>query len=225
MIYAVGDIHGECEKLEELLACLPLKEGDSLVFLGDYVDRGPDPRGVIETLIALRAKRRCTFLLGNHESMFLDYLGWTDPRHQGAELFLDNGGQRTLESYGLDARASRRGAGPRLPGDHEEFLLGLPLFYREDSYLFIHAGLGECRRTSSDLEASLLAARTDDLLWNRTLGDARHEFGMTVVYGHTSQEDFGVRWNLPYSVGIDTGAVYGGPLTALRLPDHEIFQV
>jgi diadenosine tetraphosphatase ApaH/serine/threonine PP2A family protein phosphatase len=68
-------------------------------------------------------------------------------------------------------------------------------------------------------------AKVEDLLWTRSTCDLPHNMPVTVVYGHTPAEDFEVRWNLPFSVGIDTGAVYGGPLTALRLPDETLFQV
>ena len=68
MLYAVGDIHGEREMLEELLAKLPLREGDELVFVGDYVDRGPDSRGVVDVLLGFQRRYPCTFLCGNHES-------------------------------------------------------------------------------------------------------------------------------------------------------------
>ena len=76
MIYAIGDIHGESEKLRELIASLPLEAGDELIFLGDYVDRGPDPSGVIDTLLELEQSHPCVFLLGNHESMLLDFHVW-----------------------------------------------------------------------------------------------------------------------------------------------------
>ena len=100
VIYAIGDIHAELEKLEELLGLLPLQADDTLVFLGDYIDRGPDARGVVERLVRLRDERRCIFLLGNHESMLLDFLGWTDDAYFGGDAFLVNGGDRTLASYG-----------------------------------------------------------------------------------------------------------------------------
>ena len=74
MLYAIGDIHGESELLEELLASLQIRDGDRLVFVGDYVDRGPDSKGVVETLLSLQEERDCVFLLGNHESMFLSFL-------------------------------------------------------------------------------------------------------------------------------------------------------
>jgi len=88
MLYAVGDMHGEVEKLDALLGKLSLEARDRLVFLGDYVDRGSDSRGVIDRLIALRESHDCVFLLGNHESMFLDFLGWRDPSYFGGDAFL-----------------------------------------------------------------------------------------------------------------------------------------
>ena len=100
MLYAVGDIHGERELLEELLANLPLRDGDRLVFVGDYVDRGPDSRGVVDTLLELQKEWPCIFLIGNHESMFLDFLGWKRTEYFGGDAFLMNGGDRTLASYG-----------------------------------------------------------------------------------------------------------------------------
>ena len=75
MLYAIGDIHGERDLLEELLASLPLRDEDRLLFVGDYVDRGPDSRGVVDTLLRVQKERPCVFLLGNHESMFLSFLG------------------------------------------------------------------------------------------------------------------------------------------------------
>lgn len=225
MIYAIGDVHGEAEKLKELLQVLPLKEGDEFVFLGDYVDRGPDSLGVIETLLSLEQQRPCTFLLGNHESMFLDFLGWTDRCYLGGEAFLANGGAHTLESYGYSKSMRKAGSKVSLPKAHEDFLLRLHLHHRTDDYLFVHAGVVAGNDCESDPGAIVVQSPVEDLLWNRATGHLEHRMGVTVVYGHTSQEDFQVRWNLPYSIGIDTGAVYGGPLTAIRLPDEVVFQV
>ena len=85
MLYAVGDIHGEWEMLDELLAKLEHGPGDRFVFVGDYVDRGPDSRRVVDRLIALARERECVFLLGNHESMFLDFLGWRGRAYFGGD--------------------------------------------------------------------------------------------------------------------------------------------
>jgi len=224
MLYAVGDIHGELEKLEELLDTLPLAEGDRFVFLGDYIDRGADSYGVIEKLIALQQQWPCTFLLGNHESMFLDFLGWTDNAYFGGDAFLMNGGERTLASYGFFEQDSDRDQ-YRLPKQHEDFLLGLKLYHREGDYLFIHAGIKRSLLREGDIDYVLRRAAPEDLLWNRSTCDLPHKMPVTVVYGHTPNEAFSVRWNLPFNIGIDTGAVFGGPLTAIRLPDETLFQV
>jgi len=225
MLYAVGDIHAELEKLNELLDLLPLEKGDRLVFLGDYIDRGPDSCAVIDRLIALSKDWPCTFVLGNHESMFLDFLGWTDKAYFGGDAFLMNGGDRTLASYGYFDRERPERETFELPKDHEDFLKGLQLSHRDGDYIFVHAGLGPSQLRLDDPAYALRKTRPEDLLWNRTSCDLPHRLGATIVYGHTPSEDFSVRWNLPYSIGVDTGAVYGGPLTAIRLPDETVFQV
>ena len=225
MLYAIGDIHGELDALEALLAKLPLVSDDRLIFLGDYIDRGPDAKGVVERLIALSAQRACVFLLGNHESMFLDFLGWKSPSYFGGDAFLANGGARTLASYGYFAADNPSPKHFRLPPPHEAFYRKLGLWHVDGDYVFVHAGLGREQLLLGDLDYALRRARPEDLLWNRTTGELPHRLGVTIVYGHTPLPDFGVRWNTPFSIGIDTGAVYGGRLTALRLPDETIFQV
>jgi serine/threonine protein phosphatase 1 len=225
LLYAVGDIHGEAAKLDELLELLPLRQGDRLVFLGDYVDRGPSSFDVIARLIELRDQYSCVFLLGNHESMFLDFLGWADAAYFGGDAFLMNGGDRTLDSYGYFNSDRPDRSTFELPKDHEEFLLGLRHWYCEADYLFVHAGLDRDELGGEDVEYALRRSRIEDLLWTRTTAELPHQLGVTIVYGHTPSEDFAVRWNRPFSIGIDTGAVFGGPLTAMRLPDEKIFQV
>jgi serine/threonine protein phosphatase 1 len=225
MLYAVGDIHGRLDKLEALLAMLPLEPGDRLVFLGDYVDRGPASRGVVERLLEVADAYACAFLLGNHESMFLDYLGWEGEPYFGADVFLPNGGAETLASYGWHEARPPRPEEFRLPPKHEAFFRSLQLHHAEGAYVFVHAGLGRTLMRSSDPSWALTHARVEELLWDRATADSQHELGVTIVYGHTPRPDFQVRWNLPHSIGIDTGAVYGGPLTAIRLPDETIFQV
>lgn len=225
MLYAVGDIHGEREALDALLASLPLRADDRFVFLGDYIDRGPDSRGVVDRLIALAKERPCTFLLGNHESMFLDFLGWNGSAWFGGDAFLANGGARTLVSYGYFDAADPHPRRFRLSPDHLTFYRSLKLHHREGDYLFVHAGLGGAATSRGDVDYALGRARVEDLLWSRNTGDRPHDLGVTIVYGHTPSPDFAVRWSSPWSIGIDTGAVYGGVLTALRLPDETVFQV
>ena len=225
MLYAVGDIHGESEMLAELLAKLPLTAGDRVVFVGDYVDRGPDSKGVIDQLIAFSHKHVCVFLLGNHESMFLDFLGWRGSEYFGGDAFLMNGGDRTLASYDYFRQIGAGQAEFALPKPHEEFFRRLKLYHREGDYLFVHAGIGRDLLDETDVDWVLKRAHTEDLLWDRASADLPHELGVTIVYGHTPSPDFQVRWNPPFSIGIDTGAVFGGRLTAIRLPDETLFQV
>lgn len=225
MLYAVGDIHGERELLEDLLAALPLQSGDRFVFMGDYVDRGPDSRGVVERLITHARRFESVFLCGNHESMFLDFLGWSGKQYFGGDAFLANGGDRTLASYGYFDAAEPDPRRFELPPEHCEFFRRMRLHHREGDYLFVHAGIGRGLLRETDPGYALRRARCEDLLWDRASIELPHQLGLTVVYGHTPSPDFEVRWNLPWSIGIDTGAVYGGRLTAIRLPDETLFQV
>ena len=224
MLYAIGDIHGRLDRLDMLLAGLDLCEGDRLVFLGDYIDRGPEAKGVIDRLLEVQQHYECIFLLGNHESMFLDFLGWKGKHYFAGEAFLGNGGVETLLSYDYFEVGEDEGRHIELPPEHEQFYKSLRLTYHEGEYLFVHAGLGRALLRGSDLRWALRRARTEEILWDRFGCDLPHELGVTVVYGHTPRPDFAVRWNTPFSIGIDTGAGYGGPLTAIRLPDETIFQ-
>jgi serine/threonine protein phosphatase 1 len=223
MLYAVGDIHGERGKLETLLGSLPLQPGDRFVFTGDYVDRGPDSHGVVERLIELANTHACVFLLGNHESMFLDFLGWKGRAYFAGDAFLANGGARTLASYGYFDRHESSPLHFRLPPAHEEFFRALRLWHIEGDYLFVHAGLGPAQLSADDVEFALRRARPEDLLWRRDTHEQPHRLGRTIIHGHTPSPDLQVRWNLPFSIGIDTGATFGGPLSAIRLPDETIF--
>ena len=151
MLYAVGDIHGERLRLEALLASLPLLPDDRLVFVGDYVDRGPDSKGVVDLLLSLADDYACVFLAGNHESMFLDFLGWRNEAYFAGDAFLANGGDRTLASYGYFDLADPQPANLELPLEHEKFYRSLKLCHREGDYLFVHAGVGRaCCRPPRD---------------------------------------------------------------------------
>ncbi|MEW6334952.1 MAG: metallophosphoesterase family protein [Thermodesulfobacteriota bacterium] len=210
-VLAIGDIHGCSDRLDLLLGRFGIDgAGDTLIFLGDYIDRGPDARGVIDRLLDL--KQQCPNLVclrGNHESMFLNYY----LRGQDEELFLYNSGRTTLDSYGLSLADARAGRG--FPTDHLNFLLSLPFCHEREEYVFVHAGL----------RPGIPIARQspDDMLWIRSeFYDVYWDFGKTVVFGHTPFHEPLIESN---KIGIDTGAVYGGRLTCIELPSRKIYQV
>jgi serine/threonine protein phosphatase 1 len=210
-LLAIGDIHGCNRKLKQLLDRIKIDpHADSLVFIGDYLDRGPEVRGVVDTLCDLKEDcRNVICLRGNHEDMFLNYY----LEGQDEELFLYNGGLSTLSSYGLTLTDARAGAG--FPENHLRFFTSLPLFYETQEYLFVHAGLRPGR--------PLAAQSPDDLLWiRREFIDSEYDFGKTVVFGHTPLYEPLIEKN---KIGIDTGAVYGGSLTCIELPSLKIYQV
>jgi len=203
-IYAIGDIHGCATRLEALIARLDIDaRQDLLIFVGDYIDRGPDSKKVVDMILDLMGTMNHVIcLLGNHEQMFLNYCLFD--REQ--ELFLSNGGQRTLASYGFER--SRRNSSFRIPNLHLRFYQSLLPCYETDDYIFVHAGL----RPGIPLPEQTL----DDLIWSRfEFIRSAFDFGKRVVFGHTP---FSVPLVAPNKIGIDTGAVYGGMLTCLELP-------
>jgi len=211
--FVVGDIHGCVDELEWLLEAIEPRDGDQICFVGDYVDRGPSPRGVVERLLRLRREGpRCVFLKGNHEDMFLAYLGISG---QYADAFLWNGGDVTLESYGITGLAGNAAA-ERIPAEHLEFLSTLDLTARFGTFLCVHAGVRPSRSLTQQSEEDLLWIREDFI-------DRAHSFPYTVLYGHTPQRD--VRVHLPYKIGLDTGVVYGNLLSCLELASKELIQV
>jgi diadenosine tetraphosphatase ApaH/serine/threonine PP2A family protein phosphatase len=221
LLYAVGDIHGRLDLLENLLGLIELDARASrhadrrtLVFLGDYVDRGPDSRGVVERLITGLPQGFDTyFLKGNHEAILLDFLedAWR------LDHWLMNGGEETMGSYGVDAeRLAQQGAAPEawcqafaqaLPEAHLRFFRDLQLCVTFGDYLFVHAGVRPGVPLAAQSEA--------DLIWIRGPFLSHPDpFDKIVVHGHTPGQEPVTRYN---RIGIDTGAVFTGRLTALRL--------
>ncbi|MCX7990629.1 MAG: serine/threonine protein phosphatase [Proteobacteria bacterium] len=207
-IFAVGDIHGLCEKLMELINKIPLEDEDLLIFLGDYIDRGDENKKVIDYLIQLKKNRRdglTVFLKGNHEVMFLDYL-----QGRNIELFFYNGGRETVKDYTSNGELF-------IPEDHLDFFKNLLPYYETESYIFVHGGLKP--------GVSLDNQSEDDLFWIR--GDfifSDYNFGKKIIFGHTPSKTFMPYYD-KYKIGIDTGAIYGGTLSAIMLPDEKIFSV
>ena len=204
-LIAIGDIHGHATALESILDAIIPGPDDTIVTLGDYVNRGPDSRTVLELLIDLSHRCNLIPILGNHEEMMLD--SRDDPH---AELrWKSQGGDATLASYGPDA-----GIGD-IPQDHWNFLLSCRPFYETDQYVFTHGGY--CWYSQFEDQPSSL------LRWI-SLEESpprAHLSGKKFVLGHTpgSIRDFG------FCLCIDTGCGFGGKLTAFEMNTGYIWQV
>jgi serine/threonine protein phosphatase 1 len=223
-LYAIGDVHGCDALLAEVHAAVGADLGERpvsdyrVIHIGDYEDRGPNSAGVIEELVEMMAgDERIVCLRGNHEEILLDFL---DDPENGGEAFLANGGRATLRSYGVADgtgvffrrsayRKLAEGLQAAMPAAHRRFLEALPLSVRFGDYLFVHAGI----RPGVPLERQ----DAEDLIWIRDefLSDGR-DHGFVVVHGHTPASRPEV---MPNRINIDTGAVYGGPLTCLVLEE------
>ncbi|MDQ4086641.1 MAG: serine/threonine protein phosphatase [Pseudomonadota bacterium] len=221
--YAVGDIHGCLDLLEELLARIE-EDSDSrppkrtfIVFLGDLIDRGPASAGVVERLRNYRPDFATpVFIAGNHEEVMLRVLGG-EP--EILPDWLQFGGAECLQSYGIDPSALKRlepdeavrRIKAQLPQAHVEFLESFADTFRFGDYLFVHAGI----RPGIDLEHQ----DQFDLRWIREpfLSDPE-EHGLVVVHGHTIVDQVEER---PNRIGLDTGAYRNGVLTALGIEDAE----
>ncbi len=209
-LIAIGDIHGCAATLEALLDRLAPTANDHLLFVGDYIDRGPNSKRVIDQLLALREEVPCTFLRGNHEAMMIEYLD------AGAfNLWQMNGGVSTLQSY------ADNGSGEFvIPDAHADFVRNTKLYHETDDFFFVHAGLKAHLSVQENVE------RDDEqiFLWERGhLEASSFAWEKTVVCGHTPQPE---PINREHLLNIDTGCVYHtrpgmGRLTAVYLPERE----
>ena len=220
-MYAVGDIHGRSDLLDQLHEAIvrdALRHGSKrrvIVYLGDYIDRGADSAGVVARLVGAGPpgfERR--FLLGNHDSFLLDVL---DGDATVAETWMWNGGRAALESYGLTPAAEAdvrnwpnafRGDCERaIPSAHIAFFRALRLNHREGDILFVHAGVRP--------GVPLARQTREDRLWIRhEFLESDADFGALVIHGHTPGPEPVVRAN---RIGVDTGAWKSGQLTAAVL--------
>jgi serine/threonine protein phosphatase 1 len=221
-IYAVGDVHGCATRLADLHAQIAADLHQSpvdrplLIHLGDYVDRGPDSAAVVRGLAAGPAIPGIpqVNLRGNHEQMMLDALGG-DPGKIGH--WLANGAGPTLESWGTSAERPLSEWRQALNPAEHHLLSGLPHYHQVDGYVFVHAGLRPGRRL--DLQSD------EDMLWIREV--FLHSHGtilpeapdMAVVHGHTPKPQPVITGQ---RIGIDTGAVMGGPLTCAVLEGRTV---
>jgi serine/threonine protein phosphatase 1 len=205
---AIGDVHGSATALDALLAAVAPTPADRLVFLGDYVDRGPDTRGVLDRLIRLRRELPlAVFLRGNHELMMTRARG----DRSEARMWLSVGGAQALASYGPGVTRF-----DDVPAEHWRFLTeALVDYFETDTHLFVHA----------NLFAELPLAEQPELMlfWEFLTGPIGHESGKTVICGHTSQRS-GAVLDLGDTICIDTFAYGGGYLTCLDVDSLRYWQ-
>jgi serine/threonine protein phosphatase 1 len=222
-IYAIGDVHGRLDLLEQVLARVDTDMATHptsnaiRVFLGDYIDRGPESKRVLDRLIGCCAAQPCVCLMGNHETYLSEFLRNPDI----LSAWRHYGGFATLLSYGLvprietDVQERRELASDLdkiLPSSHREFLSNLKPYFICGDFFFVHAGVrpGICLTEQSE----------DDLLWIREdFLLCEDPFGKVIVHGHTPVLEPEVR---PNRINIDTGAYATGRLTCLVLESDEI---
>jgi serine/threonine protein phosphatase 1 len=210
-VLAIGDVHGCSFLLDDLLGWVAPAADDTVVTLGDYVDRGPDSAGVLALLQGTPPVRgaQVVNLGGNHEQMMQAAL---DPRadEQVVGFWLDNGGAATLESYAADPRDMRSWAA--VPRRDREWLTRLRPSLALGGYVLTHAGVRPGVPLDAQDPMDLAWIREPFLSW-------RGGLGAVVVHGHTPCDGPEV---LDHRIGIDTGAVFGGPLTCAVLEDDRL---
>ena len=222
-VYAIGDIHGRLDLLDQLLAEVRADDDSRgaaetmLLFLGDLVDRGPDSSGVIRRLMELRESgTKCRFLLGNHDEVFLK----AARGEARAMRFLTRiGGKETILSYGLSVDEYQKADYPelvqmlveRVPPSHTDFLSSFENYVEIGDYLFVHAGIKPGIEIANQDDADMRWIRGEFL-------NCRDSHGKMVVHGHTISTEPQI---LPNRIGIDTGAFASGRLTALGLESDQ----
>jgi serine/threonine protein phosphatase 1 len=222
-VYAIGDIHGRLDLLDELLRRIEIDlqsrpiEKPLRVFLGDYIDRGPSSREAIDRLILLGARNESVFLKGNHELMALKCL--SDPSL--FDKWMRWGGLETLISYGIapenlwngtpvaELQASFHDA---LPQAHFRFFRRLKASFTCGDFFFVHAGVRPGVELAEQKESDLLWIRDEFL-------NSRQDFGKIVVHGHTPTREVEVQQN---RINIDTGAFATGQLTCLVIEESSL---
>jgi serine/threonine protein phosphatase 1 len=221
-ILAIGDIHGCLTALDTLLDAVAPEPDDQIIALGDYVDRGPDSRGVLDRLIALYAGGRVVPLRGNHDVMMME-------ARKGRDLgWLLVGGKQTLRSYGVtDSEIETLVEGGNGFGDPEELLAKIPQrhwqfleedclpYYETEKHLFVHANLYPYLPLEDQPDYMLY--------WEKLVEPNPHISGKTLICGHTRQKS-GVPLNLGTSVCIDTNVYDGGWLTCLDVMSGYFWQ-
>lgn len=206
-IIAIGDIHGHAAALESILAIISPRQKDSIVFLGDYIDRGPDSKRVIEQVMKLAERCQVVPLMGNHEEMMLN----ARLDINSIQTWIENGGDSAMLSYGTTDDLNS------IPSEHIDFLKVLRRFYEIETHFFVHANYApNWRFEQHDSNTALWLPLTDI--------PGPHYSGKIAMLGHTPQRD-GKILDLGHLICIDTGCGFGGLLTAYDVTCGELWQV
>ncbi len=202
---AIGDIHGCSQALRRLLREIRPRTCDTIVCLGDYVGKGLDSEGVLETLIGLMSRCHVVPLLGNHDELMLR------ARDSKAALrrWLSRGGLVTLESYGTSGQLDQ------VPELHFQFLRACLPWYETETHFFVHANYDPRFPLAEQNERALRRVSLRDFV------PGPHRSGKTAVVGHTPQSDV---LDLGHLVGLDTGCAYDGKLTAMDVTSGQVWQ-
>ncbi len=206
-LIAIGDIHGCSTALDQLLSAIDPGASDTLVTLGDYVDRGPDTKGVIDRLIDLKNRCQLITLQGNHEEMMLDVVRDGNPHIR----WLQHGGIDTLDSYGFVGDLSV------IPSEHHRFFDEMVDYFESDEHMFMHANyLPDTSLADLDIYTLRWLKLTD-----YTPGP--HQSGKRAFVGHT-HDRAGEIFDIGHLTCIDTYCYGGGWLTALDVASGQIWQ-
>jgi len=220
--YVIGDVHGRFRQLKQLERDVPWNlRNDRIIFLGDLIDRGDGIREVVDEVIRLKANNpNVVALRGNHEQMLLDCLELGDL----AWLLPENGGQATIAQYGCPLSTLREVDDIRIPPSHLDLFHSMPLYFEDETAIYVHAGLLPGSHPDETDE--------DILLWSRDFTFYMHYSGKLCFFGHTptrylpregKRHDYDI-FMLSDCVGMDTGCEPECPLSCLRVDDFTLFQ-
>jgi serine/threonine protein phosphatase 1 len=220
--FVIGDIHARPELLDQLIRDVPWDiKTDKIILLGDLIDRGPDAKTVVERVMEMiEDNPNMVVLRGNHEQMLLDCLDYQDLQW----LIPENGGLRTIESYGFDLHELEDISDIRIPEDHEEFFRGLPFFHEDEQAIYVHAGLVPGEHPSE--------TDPDVLMWTRDMDFYKGYTGKLCFFGHTPtqylpRERRQRRFSIYVHggcVGIDTSGEDDSPLSCIQVESFTLYQ-
>jgi serine/threonine protein phosphatase 1 len=230
--FVIGDVHGRSEQLNRLLEMLPrIDSADTLVFLGDLIDRGLDAPGCVKRVMDLHRENpeRVVCLRGNHEQMLMDFIDgeariWLTPAAGGEYTFEQYTGHALVITSEDDFDQARAEIAAAVPREHIEFFSQLPLYYEDDCALYVHAGLDHGKHPRD--------SRPQALLWARDMEFYKNYRGKPCVFGHTPTAFLPLRGRLGRhgiyifhsAIGLDTGYGHNSPLSCLSLPDFNLYQ-